>query len=294
MNSRILSVVAATFVLAPANAQLPGEAPGASDRAATDPVITVPSSVTGAKARAGAKAGTESWVVNFKTRPFDLLALRAEMYGNRDPRVVAEIVKDLEAKVKAHQKDFCDEIVALGGTVTQQWWIVNALCIEIAPDKLDTIRAMENVASVDPDLEVFPAIKTATNSANHNSDALNTIGVTGNGVACAIIDTGQDSNMNGTGKPHITYSRRGSTTVTRLVKNLQLGLMSADDVHGHGTGVASISAGWKWNTTQADNGHAYDANIVGYSIANNTAGSSSTSVMATAYQTAAADAASFR
>lgn len=294
MNHKLIAAIAASLVAAPSYAQVPGEAPTTPKASAIDAAIPAPTAITGTKAIAGVKAGTESWVVNFKSRPFDLLALRAEMYGNRNPEVVAEIVKDLEAKMKAHQKDFCDEVVALGGTVTRQWWIVNAMCIEIAPEKLDTIRAMENVASVDPDLEVFPAIKTATNAANHNSDALNSAGVRGLGVACAIIDTGQDSNMNGTGKPHITYSKAGSTTVTRLVKNLKVGTMSADDVHGHGTGVASVSAGWRWRTAQADQGHAYEANIVGYAIANNTAGSSSTSTMATAYQTAAADAASFR
>lgn len=276
-------------------AQVAGEAPANNQGNQVDQVaIPAPSIEVVNKPIAGVKAGTESWVVHFAERPFGLDALREEMLGARNPEVVKSIVQDLEAKMQAHQKNFCADVVALGGTVTHQWWIVNAACIEIAPDKLDTIRAMQNVARLDPNIEVFPAIKTATNASNHNSDALNSAGVTGNGVACAIIDTGQDSNMNGTGKPHITYSRLGSTTVTRLVKNVALGSMSADDVHGHGTGVASISAGWKWNTTQADNGHAYNANIVGYAIANNTGGSSSTAVMATAYQTAAADAASFK
>ncbi|MCB9881723.1 MAG: S8 family serine peptidase [Planctomycetes bacterium] len=241
----------------------------------------------------GLVAGTESWIVHFQNRPFDLSAFRAEMYGNKNPEVIATIVKDLEAKVQEHQKKFCNDIVALGGRVTHQWWLVNACCIEVAPRHLAAIRQMGNVAMLEPNVEVMPLIKTATNAANHNSDALNAKGVTGNGVACAIIDTGQDSNMNGTGVPHITYSRLG-TAATRLVKNMQIGTQPPDDVHGHGTGVASIAAGYKWNNTAADNGHAYNANIVGYSIANTTSGSSSAANEASGYQNAAADAASFK
>ncbi|MCB9881719.1 MAG: S8/S53 family peptidase [Planctomycetes bacterium] len=276
MRKSLLAAVAAALVACPLTAQVAGEAP-----------------VTTAKPLPGLVAGTESWIVHFQNRPFDLSAFRAEMYGNKNPEVIATIVKDLEAKVQAHQKKFCNDIVALGGRVTHQWWLINACCIEVAPRHLAAIRQMGNVAMLEPNVEVMPQIKTATNAANHNSDALNAKSVTGAGVACAIIDTGQDSNMNGSGNPHITYSRLG-TAATRLVKNVALGTQPADDVHGHGTGVASISAGYKWNTTQADNGHAYNANIVGYAIANTTSGSSSAAVQASAYQTAATDAASFK
>ncbi|MCA8972779.1 MAG: hypothetical protein KDC95_23535, partial [Planctomycetes bacterium] len=212
MRNSLLAAVAAALVACPLTAQVAGEAPA-----------------TTAKPVPGLVAGTESWIVHFQNRPFDLSAFRAEMYGNKNPEVIATIVKDLEAKVQAHQKKFCNDIVALGGRVTHQWWLVNACCIEVAPKHLAAIRQMGNVAMLEPNVEVIPQIKTATNSANHNSDALNAKGVIGTGVACAIIDTGQDSNMNGSGKPHITYSRLG-TAATRLVKNMQIGTQPADDV----------------------------------------------------------------
>lgn len=203
----------------------------------------------------GQKAGTESWIVHFKNRPFDLLAFRAEMHSQRRVEVVDGIVKDLEAKMQAHQKGFAADVVALSGRVTHQWWLINGMCIEIAPQHLAALRTMNNVAFIEPNAETFPQIKTATNSNNHNSDALNARNITGLGVATAIIDTGQDSSRAGSGTPHITYSVNGTST-TRLVANIKLGAMVADDVHGHGTGVASIAAGYRWRTTQADNGHA--------------------------------------
>ena len=245
------------------------------------------------KALPGTKAGTERWIVHFAERDFDLEALRVQMQGDRNPSDVATIVADLEAKMKRHQAGFVQQVEALGGSVFAQWWIVNACAIEATPAALATIATLPNVAYLEPDVATEPCILTATNAANHNSDYLNSINVTGSGVACAIVDTGQDSNMNGTGVPHITYSRRGTAT-TRLVLNRQMGTMTADDVHGHGTGVASVSAGWRWSTTTADNGHAFDANIAGYAIANNTAGSSSTSTMASAWNQMVADAAAYR
>jgi subtilisin family serine protease len=100
--------------------------------------------------------------------------------------------------------------------------------------------------------------------------------------------------MNGSGQIHVVYSTSGDRGSSRLVLNKQIGAMPADDVNGHGTGVASITAGWRWNTAEADEGHAPGANIAGYSIANEASSSSSLSTMASAYQAVAADAAAHR
>lgn len=240
----------------------------------------------------GRTPGTESWIVHFSSRSFDLESLRTEMHGGKDAAKVAVIVAELEAKVLAHQRDFVTDVEALGGRVTHQWWIINACAIEVEPRHLPTIKSMSNVARLQPDLAAGPALRKSTNKFNHASDALNSRSVTGAGVACAIIDSGQDSNRGGSGLPHITYSRRG-TSVSRLLANVQVGAMPADDVHGHGTGVASIAAGWKWSSQAADHGHAYDAGIVGYAIANDLNGNSSTAVQTSAFQRAAADAARY-
>ncbi|MCA8968139.1 MAG: S8/S53 family peptidase [Planctomycetes bacterium] len=192
----------------------------------------------------------------------------------------------------AHQKSFCDSISDLGGRVTHQWWLVNGCCIEIDSQHLDAIRKMPNVARLEPNLLISPQLLKATDANNHNSDSLRLKGVTGVGVACALIDTGQDSDMNGTKVPHIIYSRDGSSSRTRLVKNMQIGKMPADDVNGHGTAVASIAAGWR--SYSADYGHACGASIVGYAIADTTTGDSCIANVVSGYQHAAADAAEFR
>ena len=67
-----------------------------------------------------------------------------------------------------------------------------------------------------------------------------------------LVDTGQDSNMGGTGRPHRTYFRQGNIAITNagglngslLLANVQIpGTVGADDTHGHGTGVCSITSG---------------------------------------------------
>ena len=243
------------------------------------------------KALPGSRPGTQRWIIQFKDRPFTLDAYRAEMWGERNPGEVDRIVAELDDAMTAHQAPFLADIALLGGRAIYQYWIINACAIEIGPQHLAAIRRHPMVSTVQPDAESHPLIKTATDANNHNSDALQAKGFTGNGVGCAIIDTGHDVNMNGSGKVHITYSRRGDLTKSRVCAQRKMGSMAFDDVHGHGTGVASIAAGWKWNTGTADQGHAYDANIAGYSIANSTNGNSSTSTMAAAYNQIAADAA---
>ncbi len=249
----------------------------------------------------GRLPGTQRWIVHFHTRSFDLAAFRDARRARRPAAEVNAIVRDLEQKAIADQRAFVAAVEKLGGAIVSQWWLINAAAIDIDPARLDAVRSLPNVARLEADRVTEPAILTATNASNHNSDALNTAGYTGLNVTTAIMDTGQDSNMAGTGRPHRTYFVNGDPTNltgggiggSRLVTNTQMGTQPADDVHGHGTGVASISAGAIWLNAGADFGHAPRAKIAGYSISNNTAGSSDLTTMANTWQRIATDAATY-
>ncbi len=256
------------------------------------------------RALPGLKPGTERWLVTFKNRSFDLSEFRAANQ-RRDADAVARIVADLEGKVRADQREFVELVENLGGRVVAQWWLVNGCAVEIDPAKLPQLQAHANVLRMHADQAVEPLlpIKTATNGQNHNADALQAAGIRGKGVATAIMDTGQDSSMGTSGRPHATYFIDGNTGNTggggiggsRLLANKQIGLMVPDDVHGHGTGVAGIAAGGMWNTgATADHGHAPHAGIVGYAIADNTGGGSNFTTIATAWQTIATDAVQYK
>lgn len=250
----------------------------------------------------GAAPATERWIVHFDKRTFDLEAFRAAVRTRRPAAEVATIVRGLEAAVQLEQRGFVDAVQQLGGRVDQQWWLINAAVAEIAPAKLDALRELPGVAYVEADQVCEPVIRRSTSSLNHNADALHAQGFKGLGVAVGVVDTGHDENVGGTGRPHRTYfvngdpanSSGGGIGGSRLLVNRQIGTQPADDVNGHGTGVDSIAAGADWGLgTVSDDGHAPMAGIAGYAVSNNTSGSSSIAVLASAWQALTADVSTF-
>lgn len=249
----------------------------------------------------GKVQGTERWIVQFATRSFDLQAFRTAIYTRRPAAEVAAIVAGLEQSVIADQAPFVAAVTKLGGTVVHQWWLVNAAAVEIDPAQLLALRQLPNIARVQPDEACEPVIATATNANNHRADELQAQGHIGTGVTIGVIDTGQDENMAGTGRPHRVYFPGGDPLNTsgggiggsRLLVNRQIGLASADDTHGHGTGVASICGGAGWSAAGADAGHAPGSWLTGYSIADSSSGGSSLATEALGWQSMAADRATY-
>lgn len=246
----------------------------------------------------GERPGTERWIVHFERRSFDLLGFRAAVLTRAPADRAAAMIADLERRVAADQKPFVDAATRVGASIVAQWWLINAAAVDLPRSSLDALRALPNVAYVEPDREHWPVIGRATGVNNHNADYVQSqLGFRGVGVCAGVMDTGHDENMNGSGRPHRTYFPNGNANDqtgggiggSRLVVNRQMGTSNADDVHGHGTGVAAIVAGGDWGTPAADHGHAYGARIAGYAIAHNSGGGSTTTTMASAWQSMAAD-----
>jgi hypothetical protein len=246
----------------------------------------------------GTLPGTERWLVTFKARSFDLRAFEAAVAAKDAARVEA-VVKDLERRAAADQAPFAELVGDLGGRVVTSFWLINCCAIEIPHANLGRVRAHANVLYLHADEMVYPLIKDATDAKNHNADAVQAQGFKGKGVAVAIMDTGLDENTtNGTAnRPHRTFYVNGDTTNqtgggikgSRLLANVQIGTISADNSHPHGTGCAGIAAGGDWGTSGSDHGHSYDSGIVGYSISLNTSGGSDFTTIAKAWQQVAAD-----
>jgi hypothetical protein len=250
----------------------------------------------------GQAAGSERWVVHFQQRTFTLDGFRTAILTRQPVAQVAGIVAGLEASMRVDQAAFVAAAEALGARVVAQWWLVNAAAVEVTPAQLDAVRRLPNIAFVEPDQAADAVILAATNASNHNADLLQAQGHRGAGVAVGIMDTGQDEDVGGAGRPHRTYFVSGDPNNltgggiggSRLMVNRQIGALIADDQNGHGTGVASIAAGADWGTGGGDDGHAPLASICGYAIANQVSGGgSSTTTMATAWQSMAADRAAF-
>lgn len=247
----------------------------------------------------GLIAGTKRYNVTFNDRSFTLDEFREAVASGQSADQVERIVANLQAKARAQRDGFRQRIEEMGGRVETTFWLIDACTIDIKPTDVAAVREMAGVMLVDPDLPTYHAILTATNANNHNSDAVQAAGNRGTGFAVAIVDTGQDSNMGGSGRPHRIYYRGGNIANNTgggiggslLLANVQIpGTIGADDTHGHGTGVMGIAAGSIWGNAGADNGHANDAYKVGYSIcAFSGSCSSSLSIEALGWQQAAAD-----
>jgi hypothetical protein len=257
---------------------------------------------------AGAQEASPRWLVTLGKRGFDLAPLREAIVSGRDAAAVGAIVAGLEAKAREDQQEVARLVEDLGGRVTRQWWIVSGCAVELPEAQLAKLRAHPRVVAVEPDelmppADASPPIKDATNAKNHNVDALQANGIKGQGVAIAIIDSGQDEKAGSAPRPHATYFVNGDTlnlsgggiAGSRLVANFKVGGMPADDITGHGTGVAGVAAGEKWESGPAsDRGHAPLASIVGYSLADDMSANTLYSTVISAWQKVASDRAAYK
>lgn len=243
----------------------------------------------------GQRVGTEQWIVHFKTRSFNLDALRNAVRAGASADRVEAMIAQLEDKAMQEQQAFKQALRELGGDTCIHYWLINSCAIEVPHAQLGRVRALPNVARLEPNLPVVPLIKEATSSSNHNSDLVNSQGFTGKGIATAIVDTGLDAKCGTKNRPHRTFYVDGDIKkANRLLANRQVGSFAPDNTHPHGTGVAGIAAGGMWGSSGADNGHAPEAGVVGYSLSNSASGGSDVATMAKSWQMVATDAVRYK
>lgn len=269
--------------------------------AAQDPVVPAPEWALGTEPVDGAIAGTKRYNVTFHDRSFSLDEFRLAVESGRSADDVERLVARFQGLANAQRNAFRQRIEAMGGRVFLTFWLIDAVSVEIPPARLEEVRAYPGVLMVDPDLPTQPGILVATNASNHATDAVQAAGNRGTGFCVAIVDTGQDANMGGTGRPHRQYFRGGNIANNNtggiggslLLANVAVpGVCGGcqEDTHSHGTGVAGITSGSRWGSAGADDGHANDAFRVGYSICVSSGGcGSSLAVEAAGWQQATAD-----
>lgn len=223
-----------------------------------------------------------SYIVEFATRSFTLDRYREAIYANRPAEEVERIVADLDASVLADQAAFVAAVKALGGTVENQWWIVNAACVTVPPAQLAALTALPNVARVTNNRLYTAVYNDARNAAHHNSaaanlkkDAANQF-VRGKGLSVAVLDTGVDALMGSSGRPHRAFFPGGNPANTtgggisgsNMKAVYGTSGFGTEDANGHGT-FCSGCVGANLFPLSAD-GMAPDAWIVGVKISDNT------------------------
>lgn len=273
----------------------------AAPLAAQEVVTPTPDWILGTEPVDGLIPGTKRYNVTFNDRSFSLDEVRVAIESGRTADDVDRIVARMQAMADAQRAGFRRDIEAMGGRVFLTFWLIDAVSVEIPPARLEEIRAYPGVLMVDPDLATRPGILVATNASNHNTDAVQAAGNRGTGFGVAVIDTGQDANMGGSGRPHRTYFRGGNIANNNtggiggslLLANVAVPGVCAgceEDTHSHGTGVMGIAAGSVWGGAGADNGHANDAYKIGISICVSSGGcGSSLAVEAAGWQRATTD-----
>jgi Subtilase family len=266
---------------------------------------------------AATPASAQDWIVSFKSRSFDLSQYRQAILERRPSAEVDALVLGLEEKAMADQRGFALDVQKLGGRLVKSWWIANACLVQIDASRLIALKRHPRVLRVDADARVEPAaiarsmqpsilaslaplpfIGRSTDARNHNADAAHAKGIKGQGGTIAILDAGQDEDMNGTKRPHAVYYRFGDIKDrkgggiggSRLLQNYKMGRMPADDVSWHGTAVGGVTAGEKWNKSKmADRGQAPAAGILSYALADTPGGLTKNSIILASWQKVAAD-----
>ncbi|MGE3171201.1 MAG: S8 family serine peptidase [Planctomycetota bacterium] len=239
------------------------------------------------------------FVVQFEHRDFTLDAFRRAILARRPAAEIDAIVEDLDRRAAAAQAPFRAAVEQLGGQVLEHLWLIDACTVDAPSDAADALRELPNVAEVLRDRAARPGepgwtAPFADRGAPHDDGAEPTAArrYDGAGIALAILDTGQDEDCGGSGRPHPLYFGAGDGPGiggSRLLQNLQFGAFPKDDVIGHGTAVAAVAAGARWNAPGAAAGHAPAAAIAGYAIADRADGAASDCAILSAWQQVARD-----
>lgn len=241
------------------------------------------------------------YLVGFAERGFDLEALRVRIRAG-DAAGAAREVARLEVLAAGAHEDFARRLAQAGGSVEQRYWLIDAWLVTIGAELAAEVARWPGVLAVHEDRARAPGampIRTSTNAQNHRTDAVQASGVRGAGVTVAVLDTGFDSDVGGIGRPHRIFFLDGNTSNTgsggiggsRMLANVQVGALPADNPITHGTKVAGVAIGGRWGTGNADHGHAPHAGFAGYAISDDQAGNAFLSTMVMAWQRMVADAA---
>lgn len=237
--------------------------------------------------------GQVGWIVRCTTPGVDFSVLRDAYARRARPDEIASIVASYEMHVKAARAGLFERVTMLGGRVTNSWWIVNAVGIEIADDEavIAALRALPGVGGLEPVRVVRGTtvprapLQDAVNVWGHNAVAAHAAGWTGAisqsvdmVVSIAVLDSELLTQMDplpAARRHHAVLRLDGMTTkATRVAADIQISPNSFAVPSDHGLSIASIAAGCApngqpgtWSGGGWSHGHAPGAEILSVNIA---------------------------
>lgn len=175
---------------------------------------------------------------------------------------VAELRQGAEASAR-QVRELARE---LGADADASIWLGPGFAVNSTDPKVRArLAAHPDVLAVEPITYKLPQIATAMDAAHHNVNTVHTTVVngqplTGHGVEIAVLDSGMDLDMGGTGRPHRAFFANGDPNNmsgggiggSRILDSWNVSLPflpvgEPEDIHGHGTRVTSAIAAYKWS-----------------------------------------------
>ncbi|MDF1798656.1 MAG: S8 family serine peptidase [Planctomycetota bacterium] len=222
---------------------------------------------------------------------------------------------EFEAQVAALRAMSLESSAAARGLateVTATTWLVPGFAVgQLDAETRAALAGRDDVLDVQEVRWQLPQIKTATDAAHHDADGAHALSsgglaLTGHGVEIAVLDSGIDLDMNGTGRPHKAFfvggdpldlsggGIGGSRVLTSSAAGspFYFGPQTPEDIHGHGTRVASTIAAAKWsNGLDVDDSMAFSAKLHNLKISDDsfTHAPASTLVMSNRFEDAVAN-----
>lgn len=238
---------------------------------------------------------TGRWIVHVDRDAAQHRQVLAQIGAQRrakDSAALAQVIAAYGERMALARASAAALIEAHGAKIVSESWLANTLGVEGASQELlDALLALPEVRLLQPDQWAEAQMQIATDAAHHNSDFANTLPapgggfVDGTGVTIAMIDSGIDANHAGSGRPHAAFypggdpstptggGLGGSRILSAVNASLFGGGQTGEDIHGHGTRMASIAAGAEFNALpDVDDAPAFAGSIRSYKISDDVFG----------------------
>jgi len=198
----------------------------------------------------------------------------------------AALVESLKQSAEDAARSAADEARAAGGKVGPIQAVVPGFSLQTqSVDLIEALKSRADVLDVQKVEWQLPSVATAMDANHHDGVGANALFVsgqplTGSDIGIAVLDSGMDLDMNGTGRPHAAFYANGVAgdlsgggiggsriQSSTLVHPDFYSITNPEDIHGHGTRITSTIAGAKWSAG-LDVGHApaWDADLYNFKI----------------------------
>jgi Subtilase family len=189
-----------------------------------------------------------------------------ELRRARVPAALEQHIAVRRQELGSGQDPIVELAASRGATLVGRGWLLDLVVLDgVSSDLRAELSAHAEVLDVQPIEYRAPALKKALDAAHHDVHAVHALSVggaalEGSGQSIAILDTGLDMNMGGSGRPHAAFFANGdpldpagggiggSRVLSTSFATHAGQTVTAEDLHGHGTRMASCAAGAAWST----------------------------------------------